>query len=88
MLRKEAEKLEIVYSSNADLISRKEIIDFYQKRIDKIQEDFTPYEKVIKFKLISEPFSIQNGMLTNTLKVRRNILIEQYQKEIDEMYSA
>lgn len=88
MLKKEAIKMGLSFTDNADLITKAEIVDFYQKRIDKIQEDFTSYEKVVKFKLISEPFSIQNGMLTNTLKVKRNILIDQYKSLIEEMYSA
>lgn len=88
MLRKEFDKMELEQMSNSELITKKEILDFYQKRVDKIQEDFTSYEKVVRFKLLSEPFSIQNGMLTNTLKVRRNKLIEIYKNEIEEMYSA
>ncbi|MHC1703845.1 MAG: long-chain fatty acid--CoA ligase [Tenuifilaceae bacterium] len=88
MIKKEATKLNVTFADNIELISNPTIIDFYSKRIEKIQEEFTPYEKVVKFKLLPESFSIQNGMLTNTLKVRRNKLIELFNKEIEEMYSA
>jgi long-chain acyl-CoA synthetase len=88
MLKKEVARMGINATNNNELITNKEIIDFYRKRIDEIQEGFTPYEKVVRFKLLSEPFSIQNGMLTNTLKVRRNKLIELYKVEIEQMYSA
>ena len=87
MLKKEAEIMGLHAMSNSELILQTEIIDFLQARIDKIQEDTTPYERVVKFKLLSESFSIQNGALTNTLKVRRNKLIEQYKELIDGMYS-
>jgi long-chain acyl-CoA synthetase len=86
MLKREAQKMGIEYTDFMDLVSKKEIIDLYSVRIEQIQVDFTSYEKVVKFKLLAEPFSIQNGMLTNTLKVRRNALIEQYKNEIEEMY--
>lgn len=88
MLKKEAVKMGITSDSCKDLADNTIINLFYAKRIEKIQEEFTPYEKVVKFKLLSESFSIQNGLLTNTLKVRRNELIKLYSKEIEEMYSA
>jgi long-chain acyl-CoA synthetase len=85
-LKIEAEKMGINSKDPIELIDKKEIVDFYNQRINKIQEEFTSYEKVVKFKLLAEPFSIQNGMLTNTLKVRRNKLIEQYKDAIERMY--
>jgi len=88
MLKKESERMGIDSMSSSDLIQQSRIINFIQERIDIIQADFTPYEKVVKFRLLSEPFSIQNGALTNTLKVRRNTLIEQYRDLIEEMYSS
>jgi long-chain acyl-CoA synthetase len=87
-LKSEAEKIGLKTMGDAELIVRKEIIEFYNDRINKIQEEFAPYERVIRFKLLPEPFSIQNGMLTNTLKVRRNLLIEQFKDDIEKMYLA
>jgi long-chain acyl-CoA synthetase len=87
-LKSEAEKIGLKTMDNAELVVRKEIIEFYNGRINKLQEEFTSYEKVVRFKLLPEPFSIQNGMLTNTLKVRRNILIEQFNDDIENMYLA
>jgi long-chain acyl-CoA synthetase len=85
-LRREVENTGFHLLDNAALVSRNEIIEFFKERINRLQEEFTPYERVVKFKLLSEPFTIQNGILTNTLKVRRNILIEQYKEDIDKMY--
>jgi len=85
-LKAEVERLGLKSLDDAALVLRKEIIDFYHERVHRIQEEFASYEKVVRFKLLHEPFSIQNGMLTNTLKVRRNILIEQFKDDIDNMY--
>jgi len=85
-LKSEVDRLGLKSLDDAALVLRKEVIDFYHERVHKIQEEFASYEKVVRFKLLHEPFSIQNGMLTNTLKVRRNILIEQFKDDIDNMY--
>jgi long-chain acyl-CoA synthetase len=87
-LKREAERIGLKALDDAELVIRKEIIEFYNKRVHSIQEDLANYERVIRFKLLPEPFSIQNGMLTNTLKVRRNLLIEQFKDDIDKMYLA
>ena len=86
VLRRELGNTGLHLLDNAALVSRNEIIEFFKERISRLQEEFTPYERVVKFKLLSEPFTIQNGILTNTLKVRRNILIEKYKEDIDTMY--
>jgi long-chain acyl-CoA synthetase len=88
ILKSEAEKMGLYSMDNTELIVRKEVIEFYEKRINKIQKEFTSYEKVVRFKLMPESFSIQNGMLTSTLKIRRNLLIDQFKKDIETMYLA
>jgi long-chain acyl-CoA synthetase len=85
-LKREAEKMGLSPMENSELVVNKEIIELYDKRVNMIQEGFTPYERIVKFKLLPEPFSIQDGTLTNTLKVRRNKLIEQYKYDIELMY--
>jgi long-chain acyl-CoA synthetase len=87
-LKREIGKMGLNQMSNSELVARKEIIEFYWNRVNMIQEEFTPYERVVRFKLLPEPFSIQNEMLTNTLKVRRNKLIEQFKDDIENMYLA
>lgn len=56
------------------------------ERIDTLQQDLAHYEKVKRFILIDEPFSIENGELTNTLKVKRRVVYRKYEKEINDMY--
>lgn len=85
-LKREAKKMGLGTLENSELISKEEITAFFQNRINSLQEELTPYEKVIKFRLLHEPFSIQNGMLTNTLKVRRKKLIEHYSELVEQMY--
>ncbi|MGA7933522.1 MAG: long-chain fatty acid--CoA ligase [Kovacikia sp.] len=43
-------------------------------------------DRIGPFRLLGEPFSIDNGMLTQTLKIRRNVVMERYQGMINEMF--
>ncbi|MFO8023378.1 MAG: AMP-binding protein, partial [Perlabentimonas sp.] len=69
-----------------ELINDPRILDFMQKRIDLCLKSLPNYEKVMKFKLLAEPFSITDNTLTNTLKVRRKLIEEKHENVINEMY--
>ena len=56
------------------------------ERIETLQQDLANYEKVKHFILLAEPFSIENGELTNTLKVKRKVVYERYAEQIDLLY--
>jgi len=71
---------------NEKLITLPQIIELIQSRIDLLQVELTPYERVVKFTLLSEPFSILNDGLTNTLKIKRNLLLQKYSHLIEKMY--
>ena len=43
-------------------------------------------EKVKKFKLIKEEFTIENRMLTPTLKLKRKIILEKYKEDLEKLY--
>jgi long-chain acyl-CoA synthetase len=44
-------------------------------------------DEIIVFEIISEPFTIENGLLTQTLKIRRNVVTDRYQGVISKMFS-
>jgi long-chain acyl-CoA synthetase len=52
----------------------------------KNRPGYRPDDRIGPFRLISEPFSIENGLLTQTLKIRRNVVMDRYQGMIDEMF--
>ena len=64
----------------------KRVIDMLKERIDTLQQQLAYYEQVKKFTLLPEPFSMEKGELTNTLKLKRRVVNEHYRKEIDRMY--
>ena len=54
--------------------------------ISKINKNLTLVEKIKKFHLIDENFSIENGLLTPTMKVRRNKVIVKYKNTLENFY--
>lgn len=69
-----------------ELASNKQIIDMVMAHIEKLQSHLANFEKIKKITLITEPFTIENGLLTNTLKLKRKNIMETYAREIDLMY--
>jgi long-subunit acyl-CoA synthetase (AMP-forming) len=47
---------------------------------------FRPWEQVKGVCLLVEPFTVANGLMTQTLKVRKNVVLERYAKEVDGIY--
>ena len=76
----------IAYADKMDLLNNKQMHDYIFGRIELLQSQFTNYEKIKRFTLLPEPFSVEKGELTNTLKLRRKVILERYANEIDNMY--
>ena len=56
------------------------------KRIRAALHDFPGYAKIRRATLTLEPWSIENGLLTPTLKIKRNLVVDRYRDAIEEMY--
>lgn len=76
----------ITYGSLDELLNHPKIIALFRARIDTLQQQFAHYEQVKRFTLLPHPFSMERGELTNTLKLRRNVLAQNYKEIIDKMY--
>lgn len=76
----------VVFRDYQELLQHPRIYELIQSEIDRLMVDFAGYEQIKKFCLIKEPFSIEGGELTPTLKVKRKIVEEKYRDEIERMY--
>lgn len=85
-LEKFATKQMIHFTTREELLENETIQELIRIRIDKAQQGMANYEMVKKFILLEQPFSIQTGELTNTLKLKRVIVNHQYKLLIDKMY--
>lgn len=63
-----------------------EIRAVLQKEVDRTNAGLSKHEEVKKFAIIKEEFTVDNGLLTPTLKVRRGEVAARYKKEISAMY--
>lgn len=85
-LEKYAKENGIKYDSFKDLINDKKLLKLIQNDIDKLQKDLAHHERIRKFTLIEKPFTIEDGELTPTMKIKRKFVSEKYKNEIEAMY--
>lgn len=71
--------------SNA-LCQNPDVVKFILSEINKVQADLAEFEKIKKITLLPHHFSIMNGEVTNTMKVRRPVVAKRYANEIEKMY--
>ncbi|MFW5687769.1 MAG: AMP-dependent synthetase/ligase, partial [Bacteroidota bacterium] len=86
-LRELAAREGISYADDRELVSSERVLAIFEDRFRKLQEELTPYERVVKFTLLHEPFSIESGTMTSTLKLRRSSIEKMYEDLVEKMYA-
>ena len=86
LLEDYARQHDISFTDRRDLCQNEQIHQMLMERIDTLQQQLAQYEQVKRFTLLPQPFSLERGELTNTLKIKRRVLNENYRREIDKMY--
>ena len=81
-----ADSHKVSYSDIKDLINKKEIYDLIDKEISSLQKRLANYEKVRKFRILDQPFTIESGEITPSLKIKRKFVEERYAYLIEGMY--
>ena len=87
LLEEYAREHKIPFESREQLCADPKIYEMMKDRIDTLQQQLAHYEQIKRFTLLPHHFSMEKGELTNTLKIRRRVLNENYKKEIDAMYA-
>jgi len=87
-LKEYADSRGISYATNTDLAAHPTIHELMQSNIHQIQKDLANYERVRKFRLLDREFSVEEGELTPTQKVRRRVIEERYAPLIEGMYEG
>jgi len=86
LLEEYARQEGIPFESREDLCANEKIKAMLFARIETLQQQLAHYEQVKRFTLLPHHFSMENGELTNTLKLKRRVINENYKAEIDKMY--
>ena len=86
LLEEYARAQNIPFENREQLCTDPKILTMMKERIDTLQQQLAHYEQVKRFTLLPHHLSMEKGELTNTLKVRRRVLYENYKEQIDAMY--
>ena len=86
-LRVWAKSKDIEAEDSETLMQDKRVMSFIMSEIEAYQKDIADFEKIKRITLLPHHFSIMNGEVTNTMKVRRPIVARNYSDLIERMYS-
>lgn len=86
-LEKWAQEQGIAFSSREELTHHPKVLELIQSEVDRINQQFSQFERVKKFLLLTKEWTIEGGELTPTLKLKRRVILAQYQAAIDALYA-
>ena len=81
-----AEKHDITYGENSDIVLNPKVLDKFQHEVDEANEHFAKWEKVKQFRLTPDIWNVDDGHLTPTMKLRRKIIKEKYIDLYNDIY--
>ena len=87
-LKAYADKKHIEHHNIEELVNNADIHKMMEERINDYQKDLASYEQIKRFVLLPKAFTMENGELTNTLKIKRAVINKRYRPLIDAMYAA
>ena len=73
-------------TDRTSMLSNEKVIARFQREINHYNEPFGKWEQIKKFELLPEEFTVENGMVTPTLKLKRKIIHAQYEELIENIY--
>jgi long-chain acyl-CoA synthetase len=74
-------------NSNEEIVTNVKVIERIQEEVDKLNEKFGNWEKIKRFELTPDVWSIDGGHLTPTLKLKRKIVMEKYSDLFQKIYN-
>jgi len=87
-LKEWCEQKGIKYTNDQEMVSNPKVVEKFDKEITRLNETFAQYEQVKKFELLSEPWTIDGGELTPTLKLKRKAIHAKFELNINRIYGV
>jgi long-chain acyl-CoA synthetase len=75
------------FSSADDLVDLPEIVQLIEAEVAERNKELASFETIKKVRIVPE-FTIENGILTPTMKIKKRVAVERYAEEIDGMYGG
>ena len=88
VIRNFAKEQGLAASKLVDILATDEVQKVFQQLFRSYARQAAAHEKIRDFRLVLEPFSVENGMMTPTMKLKRRVIEKQYAEMIDEMYAG
>ncbi len=85
-IMEKAQEINIDFKTIEELIKDSTMMKSFEIIVDDINQKLEDFEKIKKFILLSNPFTIEGGELTPTLKVIKKYLLKKYENQISRMY--
>lgn len=85
-VREWAKRHRVAIGENSDLVKNEKVIARFQEEVDLSNEDFAKWEKVKQFRLTPDVWSVEEGHLTPTMKLKRKIVKEKYLDLYNDIY--
>jgi long-chain acyl-CoA synthetase len=85
-LEEYAKSSHISYAGRAELIRKEPIVNFLKSEIDRATPNLASFEKIKKIAVLDRDFEIDQGEMTPSLKVKRNVVEKKYKALIDALY--
>jgi long-chain acyl-CoA synthetase len=76
----------VAYSSRAELTANPKVQELYNGIVEGVNQNLARFEKLKRVLLVPDEFTLDNGALTPTLKLRRKVIEDRYRRQIDELY--
>ncbi len=76
----------VTYRDNDDLITKQKVIDRYQEEVDKYNTELDHVAQIKVFRLVADEWTVDNGMLSPTQKLKRKVVIKKYTKILEGIY--
>lgn len=77
----------VSYNTKEELVTNAKVLKAIQDEVESFNSNFGKVEQIKKFKVLSTDWTVENGIMTPTMKVKRDVVAKQFQTEIQDIYA-
>ena len=77
----------VSFASRQELVANPKVQSLYEEIVEGVNQNLARFEKLKRVLLVADEFTLDNGALTPTLKLKRRVIEERYRQQIDELYA-
>lgn len=78
----------ISWTTKEEIAKNPKVLAHYQSIINDLNPNFSKIEQIKKFSLVTDEWTVDSGILTPTMKLKRRVVLERYKAQIDEIYNV